>query len=150
MSRAGLTPALLAAYRKTHYRVRAPAGDLVLRVGVHAAAFDALLTARGVATAALLTAHNPRSAVSSPAQNAAAQARLLAAISAGGWDSLAAEARDPDGVWPMEPMRAILGIEHAAARALAQAYEQNALVWIVAGAPPALMLTVAGVAAPPA
>jgi hypothetical protein len=137
-------PQLLAAYRNTDYVVQLPAGEQVLKIGTQAPAFSAVLAAHGCAAAALVTAWNPRSRRVSAAQNAAAQARLVAAIRAAGWPSLPAAARDPAGLWPVEPMRAILGIDRAAAVNLARACEQHALVWVAAGAAPELVLVSAG------
>jgi len=124
-----LPPELLAAYRRTHYVVHARGGDITLRIGESSAEFDALLAEQGVPAAALMTAFNPGSELVGAAANAAAQARLLADLRAGGWSCLPSQARDPRNRWPAEATVAVPGIEQAAAAGLARRYGQNAFVW---------------------
>ena len=61
-----LTPELIQAYEKALYAVQA---GPVLRIGERSAALETLLDAQGVATAAFVTAANPRGEPRSHAAN---------------------------------------------------------------------------------
>lgn len=131
--------ALERAYRRARYRVELDDGPLELRVSEPNAELAALLASRGVRGAAFLTACNPGSRRLDEAANRAAQAALLEALTARGHPTLPAVAVDPDGRWPDEESVLVLGIEAAAAAALARRFGQNAMLWIDARGVPELV-----------
>jgi hypothetical protein len=131
---------LLQAYRNTDYRV---AGEptFTIRIGKRCVALEALLSARGMAEAAFLTAWNPWSQPTSEADNLAAQKRLESDLAAAGYAVLSGEGIGDGGDWPPEPSALILGITRDRATELSKAYGQNAYVHIRSGQPAELILT---------
>jgi len=111
---------------------------VVIRIGEPNAALDELIGP--AATAAFLTAANPRSERRSDEDNRRRMAELDQALSAAGHRRLEGEGRDPAGGWA-EPSFLVLGIEAAEALALARRFEQNGFVWCERGAAPELALT---------
>jgi uncharacterized protein len=129
-----LTPQLVAAYEAALYVVE---GGPVLRIGAPSAALDGLLQAQGAATAAFVTAANPRGEERSNAANEAAMSALRASLA---WPYLPGQGRDPEGRWRPEPSVLVLGIARAEAEALGRRLEQNAIVFVERGAAPELVL----------
>ena len=129
-----LTPELIEAYEQALYVLQ---GGTVLRVGEPSAALQSLLEAQGAASAAFVTAANPRGEARSEAANAAAMSALVASLA---WPYLAGEGRDPHGRWRAEPSVLVLGISRAQAEELGRRLEQNAIVFVEKGAAPELVL----------
>jgi uncharacterized protein len=129
-----LTPQLIAAYETALYAI---ADGPVLRIGERNAALDGLLAQRAVASAAFITAANPRGEPRSDAENEAAMASLRASLS---WPYLEGEGCDPEGRWPAEPSVLVLGIGRGEAQALGRRLEQNAIVFIEKANAPELVL----------
>ena len=129
-----LTPDLIEAYEQACYALEA---GPVLRIGAHSAALDRLLEAHGAATAAFVTAANPRGEERANAANEAAMAALRASLR---WPWLPGEGRDPAGRWRAEPSVLVLGISRAQAEALGRRLEQNAIVFVQEGSPAELVL----------
>lgn len=127
------------AYRATHYRVHAGHTPFVLRVDAYSDALAALMRRHGVATAAYLTACNPRSVRTSEAANRAANEALRAALVAADAFVFDGEAIDPTGAWPAEPSFLALGIALATARELGVRFAQNALLFADDDAVPRLV-----------
>ncbi len=121
-----MNAALLAAYRRTIYRVHLPEGDVDLRVGELSPTLDAALEARGVTRWAWLTAVNPRSEVLSDAENRRRLHDLAAALANESLTHLPGVAIDPDGAWPDEASFFVLEPDAERLRALADRFEQNA------------------------
>jgi uncharacterized protein len=130
-----LTPDLVHAYQHAAYAL--VDGGAVLRIGAHDPALDRLLDEHGVASAAFVTAANPRGVPTSHAANRAAMAELEAALA---YPFLASEGRDPGGRWIAEPSVLVLGIPRAEAEALGRRFAQNAIVYVERGAAPELVL----------
>src|SRR5688572_32952802 len=103
-----VSPDLVAAYENADYVVFAEP-EFVLKIGEPSPRLDALLEQEGAATAAFVTAANPRSEPRRAAQNAAALAALDQLIAAAGYPWRAGEGREPDGDWA-EPSRVVMGI----------------------------------------
>lgn len=135
-----VAPDLLAAYEATDYVVHA-APDIVARPGEISAAVDDLLAGLGVTCAAVITAWNPFSTETIPAENAVAQARLLARVGELGLRWLPAEGCGRDGDWPAEESLCVFGIDGEAARALAVEFRQNAILWLELGRAPRVIVT---------
>ena len=128
-----LTPVLIESYERALYALDSGA---VLRIGVHNPDLDRLLATHGAATAAFVTAANPRGEARSWAQNEAAMAALQASLAL---PCLPGEGRDPEGGWSPEPSLLVLGIARADAEVLGRRLEQNAIVFIERGRAPELV-----------
>ncbi len=131
---------LLAAYEATDYLVTAHS-VVIARPGERSDAIDGLLAEAGVRMAAVLTAWNPFSTETIPAENARAQAQLCARIDALGLRRLPAEGRGRDGAWPPEESICVLGIALDEARHLAAEFRQNAILWLESGLPARVVVT---------
>ena len=88
------------------------------------------MAAKKATTAALLTAFNPRSKITSDQQNQRAQIELEEHLKAMGACAIPGEGGDSNGKWPSEPSVLALGISIAQAHELASHFEQNGFVWI--------------------
>jgi hypothetical protein len=130
-----LKPDLVDAYKKAHYVVFLQP-ELVLRVGEANARLDALLQG---ATAAFVTAANPRSHKKSAEENHAAHLDLVRSMQAKPWRCYAAEGRDPAGQWREEGLL-IAGIPRAEAEALGRTLGQNAILFVESRSSPELAL----------
>jgi len=124
-----MTADLRAAYLRASYCIFAQAGDIAIRINEASPALDELLVARGVATAAFITAANPASVRLDDAVNAARNEALQAEVAAAGYTWMAGEGRDPAGEWQAEQSLLVLGITRETAVGLAGAYGQNACVF---------------------
>jgi hypothetical protein len=137
-----LAPALLQAYRETHYRVNSDSSDLeplVLRVGEVLKPLAILHKKFGVDCSAYITACNPWSECLPDAENGKRQENLLHALRTRSLRWLEGIGKHPGNRWPGEPSVLILGLSLAAAKVLAEDFEQNAFVWSGADARPLLV-----------
>jgi hypothetical protein len=134
-----LTNALIEAYRATDYVLFDAEGEVTVNIGRRSAAFDAVLARRGVETAVIVTAYNPRSIVLAEAENRARHAELVALIEARGYGYALGEGRDPTGHWKAELECVVFGIAAEAGIDLARAFDQNAIVFIRRGQAPDLL-----------
>lgn len=131
---------LIAAYQRTEYRVDDDGHAFVLRVEEPAPLLRACHEAFDVACSAYVTAWNPHSVATPLEVNRAAMARLEQDLTAAGWRWLRGHGVDPEGAWPAEPSVLVLGLDQAAAVALARRYEQNAIVCAGPDAVPHLVI----------
>jgi hypothetical protein len=131
--------ATLQAFRETRYGVDAST-PFELRIGERSAALVELHRARGVAGSAFVTACNPGSVDIGTAANAPRMAQLRAELQAAGIPWIDGAGRHPANGWPPEPSVLALGIDRAAARALAARHGQDAFVWCGADSVPELDL----------
>ena len=122
------SPKLVAAYRRTEFRVADRGWSLVLRHDEYSKVLEECHRAFGVSCSAYITAWNPRSEPTSREANEAAQARLEAELAGAGYALLHGEGVDPSGQWPGEPSVLVLGISGNEAQRLGRAYGQNAIV----------------------
>jgi len=121
-------------YRRSEYVVFFPRA--VFRVGRPSAGLDRLLAAAGAATAAFVTAANPRSEPRPASENLAALRRMRNSLE---HPFLRGEGRSADRRW-REPSLLVLGIARRDAEALGRAYGQNAIVFVEKGRGPELVL----------
>ena len=135
-----LTAELIAAYQRTEYRVSDGVYAFVLRVEEPSPLLRACHAAHGVQCSAFLTAWNPHSAPTPLDVNTAAMSRLEQELDAMGLRWLRGEGVDPAGDWPGEPSLLALGLNEAAAVALARRFAQNAIVCAAADAVPHLVV----------
>lgn len=131
---------LIAAYRAALYDVDAGV-TMTLCVDRQSAVCDEVLRAHNATKAAVITAYNPRSRRTSDADNAAAHDALREAVMHLSKASFPSWARDPAGVWPVEPGFFILELAESDACALAKRFDQHAFVWIEKGGPATLVCT---------
>ncbi len=132
-------PELIAAYRKTHYVVFGEPG-LVIRIGEPNPDLDELLEAEGAATAAYITAANPRGEARSAWENEIANAALVESQTEAGYSCYEGEGRDPQGRWTPERSVLVVGISRADAETLGRLFEQNAIVFVEKSRAPELVL----------
>lgn len=127
----GVHPSLVLAYRQATYAVRPPdQPKMELRINSVSSALATMMAAKKTTTAALLTAFNPRSKITSDQQNQQAQIELEEQLKVMGASAIPGEGGDPNGKWPSEPSVLALGISIAQAHELASQFEQNGFVWI--------------------
>lgn len=126
-----LSPSLLAAYRRTDYRV----GDAVIRIGRRAPAVDQLLVQHRCREAVLITAWNPHSRRMPPGWNARMQCRLGQAVRRHRVLPASGGARG----WTEEHLLVLMPAAQAAV--LARRYRQNAFVMLRRGQPACLNRT---------
>ena len=125
-----ISPELLRAYRTAIYVIYGDGGDIVLKIDETSPDLAALMKKHGITSAALITAFNPHSVLSTSEENVRSHNALIADIHSLGLNSVAAEGSDPSHVWSSEPSILILGISLVDAESLADRYKQNAFVWI--------------------
>lgn len=129
----------LNAYLKTRYEVLVdPAFDQF--ISRPCPSLMRLMAWHGVGTAATITAWNPESRLTDAAANAATQAELIAAIDAAGYRHFPVFGHDPDGIWPGEESRLVLGISRNAIIDLGRRFEQNAVTFATRNGKPELLL----------
>ena len=135
-----LDQALVDAYRVTDYVLFLGDGqEVTLNIGARSADFDRVLDRRKAATAALVTAHNPRSVVLSEAENRMRHRELTGLLEARGYDYVLGEARDPTGAWKAELECVVFGIPPETGLELARRFHQYAIVFVTRGGVPELL-----------
>lgn len=125
-----ISPELLRAYRDAIYVIYSDEGDIVLKVDEASSDLARLMKKYRVASAALITAFNPYSVLSTAEENVRNHNGLIANIHSLGLKAMAAEGADPSHVWSSELSILILGISLEDAECLADRYQQNAFLWI--------------------
>ena len=133
------TPEQIAVYTKALYVVFGKP-ELVIRIGERNADLDELLEAEGAATAAFVTAYNPRGQVASAWKNEVANAALVESQTKAGYRCFEGEGRDPEKRWKPERSALIVGIPRADAEGLGRAFGQNAIVFVERGRAPELVV----------
>ena len=118
---------LSAAYLRTEFVVDLMP-PLVMRVGKRSARRDRLLTERGHATWAFVTAWNPWSQPRSRLTNQARHRRLRTALARMGLPCVAGRGRDPRGRWPAEESFFVMGCSVSEARRLGSVFGQHAVL----------------------
>jgi hypothetical protein len=130
---------LIAAYEKALYVVFGTP-ELVIRIGARNPDLDELLEAEGAASAAFITAANPRGKVASSWKNEMANAALVETQTKAGYACFEGEGRDPQGRWTPERSALVVGIPRADAEAVGRAFGQNAIVFVERGRAPELVM----------
>ena len=120
---------LFAAYRDSHYRVHSADGEIAFRVDLPSEGLAALLARHGCASAALITAANPRSRPCSAEENQRRNASLRAELLPVAHAVLEATGSSPDGSWSERSWFAI-GVDPQRARELARHYQQNGILLV--------------------
>ena len=135
-----MTDDLVMAYRRTLFRVFDPEGEFVMKVDVFCPELMRCHARHDVQTSAFITAWNPGSYVQPDVVNAAAQKRLHAALTEGGYPIIEGQGEDPDGNWVPEASFLVLGIGEADACRLGREFGQIAVVFAGPDAIPRLLL----------
>lgn len=130
---------LQRAYRETEYQVQVDP-VLVLRVGHGQPELMSLHARHAVSSSAFITACNPYSQTLDLQDNATRQAMLAQELTFRSLAFLPGLGVHPSGLWPAEPSFLVFGIDLAAAKALGQRFEQNAVVWTGTDGVPQLVL----------
>lgn len=141
--------ALVDAYRESVYWLRVEPTPIALRIGQPSRELDALLQRLHARRYAIVTAHNPRSQLLQPQENAARQENLRRHLEQQGYDSLLTEALSGRGDWPAEMGHFIIGITAREALRVARDYQQNAIVYGELGQAPQLLMALESCAGQP-
>ncbi len=132
-----LTPALLAAYRRTEYHV---GQSFMLRIGVHSVDIEVWHKRQAVNCSAFVSAVNPRGAALDIHENRVRHERLRNRLGREGLYHEAGQGVAPDRSWPPEPGFLIAGLDQRQARRFGRDFDQNAVVWCGQDAVPQLLL----------
>jgi hypothetical protein len=135
-----IPPSLVAAYRKTQYRVLDPSGAFVLCLDVPSQSLLSLYQQHDANCAVFITAWNPFSEERTRVANERAQQNLAVALDALNCVVIPGFGDDPSGIWPGEPSLLALGINRRYAEQLGRKFGQNAIVWAGIEAIPRLIL----------
>ena len=138
----GLAPALHAAWAASTYRFQAGDQAYCLRIGQTQPAVDDWMRRQGWEAGAFLTHCNPLGVALDEATNAARQQALLQQVTQAGWAAFAGQGEPaPSSPWVAEPSLFILGLDAAAATALALQGRQLGYLWHRLGQRTQLCLT---------
>jgi hypothetical protein len=118
-----------ARYRATTYRVYLPGGTADLRIGQANEKLSAWMKTVGCANFAIISAHNPGSKIVDPAQNAERQSQLECELLEGNYEPYAGENIPDDDSGLIEESCFVNDIALEDARALAEDFGQNAIVY---------------------
>ena len=118
------------AFRRTHYRIDAPGGELLLKVDEPNRKLADLLRNHRATCAANLTACNPQGQLQDDVANRKAQEQLRHELVAAGYFLLTGRNEDPLGLWPVEESFLVLAISRPAARSIAAQCNQLAFLWM--------------------
>lgn len=135
-----VAPALIAAYRATHFCVNSVAPPFILKVDEPNADLASCHARHGVNCSAFITAWNPGSQPTAHDDNQVAQQRLEARLHAGHYLLLGGLGIDPSGQWEGEESLLVLGIDRQRACDIGRECRQHGIVWAGADAVPRLVM----------
>ncbi|HZP92715.1 MAG TPA: DUF3293 domain-containing protein [Burkholderiales bacterium] len=121
--------ALSGPYRRTVYRVEAPAGAIDIRIGERHPALDALLDSHAARSWAFVSACNPGSARLAAPENDARHAALLEALRARGLSALEGLGIPHGEGWLPERSVLVPGVDKEEAIEIGRRFGQNAIVF---------------------
>lgn len=127
------------AFLDTCYRIYLPTATADVRIGSKAQAVDDWVRAHAAASAAIITACNPRSRQLTRSANRRRQCALLHLLHGMNHPMLPGRNIAVAGDWPEEPSLVIAALSRGAARRLAARYKQHACVWLALGRPAELV-----------
>ncbi|MBS0299627.1 MAG: DUF3293 domain-containing protein [Proteobacteria bacterium] len=131
---------LIASYRDANYRINASPESFTLRIDQYSEPLARFLAASKLRCAAIVSAYNPGSRLSSEEDNSAAHAALRNLLQQHPHTVIEGLHTDPAGAWPAEKSFFIAGMDLDAAKLVGQQFNQNAVVWIDHDAIPRLIL----------
>jgi hypothetical protein len=123
------TNELDAAFRATSYRVFLPVGVVDLRIDQPNEVLKSWLAQSGNSMFAIITAHNPESQELDAASNAERQSQFECELLEGNYEPYACENHPDEAGAPFEESCFVPDIQLEDARALAEDFEQNAIVY---------------------
>lgn len=123
---------MLKAYEEAIFSFSTEHSVISFKVGSISNEIIAFMNKKDLNSAALITAFNPYSQVSSKDENQSAQTRLIEELRVSKIDFIYGEGRDALGIWDPEPSLLALNISMNDAEKLATKFMQNAFVWIEA------------------
>jgi hypothetical protein len=118
-----------AQYCATTYRVFLPGGSVDLRIGEANETLTAWLKTAGCSNFAIISAHNPGSKKTDPAKNAERQSALECDLLEGNYEPYSGENIPDDDSGVIEESCFVADIAIEDARALAEDFGQNAIVY---------------------
>lgn len=124
-----LEPDLIAAYKNTLFQAHVGDEVITLRVGQKCTALQAAFEQYNVTTACYITAYNPFGRLLTKQENEARNARLQTEL-ASKYPMFEGVGVDPTGEWEGEASFLALGASKEASLALAEVWEQNAVVFV--------------------
>ena len=124
-----LEPDLIAAYKNTLFQAHVGDEVITLRVGQKCTALQAAFEQYNVTTACYITAYNPFGRLLTKQENEARNARLLRELAAQ-YRVFEGVGVDPAGEWEGEASYLALGASEDVSLALADVWEQNAVVFV--------------------
>lgn len=130
--------ALRDAYRAARYIVSVGDACITLEIDRPSSDLDLLLADRAVATAAFVTAWNPRRVWRQEAENRLRASDLATTVQSLGLNALPVTTTAEDPRW-VEHGLLILGISETQARDLGEQFAQNAIVMMARGDAPRLI-----------
>lgn len=132
-----LTPALIEAYRETHYIITSDP-PVTLVINQYSLALQRLQQAFNVQCSAFITACNPFSRLQSQKDNEQCMQAMNADLRVWGFTPLCGVAMHPAGQWPPEPSFWVPGLSLEQGKTLVLRYRQNAFVYASCDAKPML------------
>jgi len=131
---------LIASYHNTHYQVGTGSDAIVLRIGQHSKPLTKLLETLKQSFAAIISAYNPYSQLTSNEANLTAHELLRNYLNHHAYATIESLNVDPSGKWLSEKSFFVPGLDLNTARSIGQQFNQNAIVWIDSEAIPRLRL----------
>ena len=124
-----LEPDLIAAYKNTLFQANVSDEVITLRVGQKCSELQEVFEQHDVKTACYITAYNPFGRLLTKQGNEARNARLLRELAAL-YPVFEGVGVDPAGEWEGEASFLALGVSEDVSLALADVWEQNAVVFV--------------------
>jgi hypothetical protein len=124
-----LEPDLIAAYKNTSFQAHVGDEIITLKVGQQCPALQAVFEQHNVKTACYITAYNPFGCLLTKQENEDRNARMRTKI-ASVYPIFDGVGVDPKGEWEGEASLLALGASKDASLTLAEAWEQNAVVFV--------------------
>ena len=124
-----LAPDLIAAYKNTLFQAHVGDDVITLRVGQQCPELQEVFQQHNVTTACYITAYNPFGRLLTAQENEDRNARMRTELAAQ-YRLFEGIGSDPTGEWEGEASFLALGASKDASLALAEAWEQNAVVFV--------------------
>lgn len=124
-----LAPDLIATYKSTLFQTHVGDELVTLRVGQQCPALKAVFEQHNVTTACYITAYNPFGRLLTRQENEDRNARMRTKL-ASAYPIFDGVGVDPNGEWEGEASILALGASRDVSLTLAEAWEQNAVVFV--------------------
>lgn len=124
-----LEPDLIAAYKNTLFQANVGDEGITLRVGERCPELQEVFEQHSVTTACYITAYNPFGRLLTKQENEDRNARLKTELTSV-YPIYEGVGADPNGEWKGEASFLALGASKDVSLALAEAWEQNAVVYV--------------------